>query len=205
MLFPTVFLGIGIWTLSGTLRAVVGGSDAIGTVVGHNTNIDSDGDTYQPIISFRPTEGPQVTFTELVARSGIDPVGSEVPVLYDPDNPTDARLNSFANLWVIPLAFLGFGSLFPGLWLRGMLKRRNGSAEPDTPTSVLSSSDEQAWYRRTEMVFHGENTKYVVVGVDDAGQEIRSKELVTDPSADIIANGSRIAIELDRGERVLSI
>lgn len=199
LLIPLAFLTIGLWTLSGTVLIVIRGTEATGVVVDHRVNSDSDGTTYQPVIRFRANSGEDVTFTELVGRGSVPDIGTEVAVLYYEDDPTNAREVSFLGLWVFPLVFTGFGLVFPGLWLIAVLKGRRGQPPPE-PSGV---ADGAAWYRRTETVFEGDELRYVVVGVDDDGVEVRSEVLDTDPSADIIQAGSRIEIVINDAGRSL--
>jgi hypothetical protein len=73
-----------------------------------------------PVVRFRPPSGPPVTF---LSSTGTNPaqfhVGSEVTVVYDPSNPSSARVESFLSdtafpvfLVVIGLLFAAFGALF---------------------------------------------------------------------------------------------
>jgi len=94
---------------------------AIGTVIGQDavSGIDGGDDLYAPIVEFQLPDGKKITFTEKVYSSqGIpdylfqifsklvfkrDP--EKVTVLYDPNNPQKARVNSFGNLYFIPPCF----------------------------------------------------------------------------------------------------
>jgi len=50
--------------------------------------------------------------------------GENVDVLYDPDDPSDAKLSGFFDLWGLPGIFLFIGAVFVGvpitiIWLTG--------------------------------------------------------------------------------------
>jgi hypothetical protein len=62
-------------------------------------------------------------------------VGESVTVLYSPDNPSDGKINSFAENWLLPLVFAGGGLLFI-LMGAAMLVVRLRSARTDHGESV---------------------------------------------------------------------
>ncbi len=73
----------------------------------------SNGDTmYKLVVEFVSADGTVRQFSSKVSSS--DPrgaVGGRVSVLYDPNVPTDARIKSIVDLYFLPLAFVGMGSL----------------------------------------------------------------------------------------------
>ncbi len=70
--------------------------------------------SYFPIVAFQTQEGKPIHFESNVGAGGYGPyeVGDEVEVLYDPKNPTDARINSFIQLWLIGIFPLVLGGFF---------------------------------------------------------------------------------------------
>jgi hypothetical protein len=84
---------------------------------------DPDSPTYAPVFSFRDTEGRHHLVTSAVShgKSPYEP-GQEVPVLYDPDDPENARLDSFVQLWLFPLVFGFMGTIFAGIAALGWQK-----------------------------------------------------------------------------------
>lgn len=108
------FLIIGIWNLIDTNQSIQGFETATGEVVSNTTAIFSDGDTlYVPVIEFYPKMGGKITFTDSSVGS-IPPAyqpGDKVDVLYDPANPRDARIKSFANLYLSAVIFIAVGTL----------------------------------------------------------------------------------------------
>lgn len=113
-------LGLGVALLVGgviafvyTKRFVSGAERATGTVIDLSSRTDSDGDvTYHPVVRFTTAEGRTVQF---VSSSGSSPAseseGDRVEVLYDPDDPEDAKLSGFFDLWLWPLALGGLGGM----------------------------------------------------------------------------------------------
>jgi hypothetical protein len=84
-----------------------------GTVVGYRTSRSAKGGSGQAeIVDFSGPDGKTIQFTEKVYRTRIiQREGHTVNVLYDPNNPSRARINSFATLYLIPaiLAVVGIG------------------------------------------------------------------------------------------------
>jgi len=68
------------------------------------TEIEHSGDTYHPVFSFRDAKGDE---HEIHSSVGSNPPshqkGEKVRVYYDPQNPTDACLDSFFSLWFGPV------------------------------------------------------------------------------------------------------
>jgi hypothetical protein len=73
---------------------------------------------YCPRIRFQTTDGHEIDF---VSDSGNNPasysVGESVSLLYDPQHPEKASINSFTSLWLLPilLGILGVGCTVPGI------------------------------------------------------------------------------------------
>jgi hypothetical protein len=101
---------------------------AQGTVVGYKTTQSDDGIGYYPTIEFtalrtapgdsleyRIDEGRKVTFTASVGRGSMTyGIGASVPVSYLPEAPEEARLDSFAQNWLLACVLGGFGLVFSG-------------------------------------------------------------------------------------------
>jgi hypothetical protein len=86
-----------------------------GTVVGYKTSRSAKGGGGQAeIVEFSGADGKTVQFTEKAYRTRfILREGHTVNVLYDPNNPSRARINSFATLYLAPviLAVVGIGMI----------------------------------------------------------------------------------------------
>ncbi len=75
---------------------------------------------YRPVVRFKPHKGRSVTFTSnLSVRPAPYAVGALVKVLYNPEDPQQAQINSFANLWFSTLMFAFFGPFCIGMGLLG--------------------------------------------------------------------------------------
>ncbi len=71
-----------------------------------------------PIIRFKTNSDEEITFEGKIDNtkflSNICKSGKEVEVIYNPNNPNDAIVNSFASIWFFPLLLwiIGFGFIF---------------------------------------------------------------------------------------------
>lgn len=116
------FLLVAIIIAANSMSFLAGAERTDGIVVDlterTSTNRDSDGHrrrrtTWYPTVEFTTTDGETVSFDE---STGSNPpasdVGDEVPVAYDPDHPSDARVATFGSLYLLPLIFGGVGVVF---------------------------------------------------------------------------------------------
>ncbi len=77
-----------------------------------------NGPSYYPHVQFRTTDGQAIDF---VSSTGSSPpsysVNQPVTVLYDPQQPYKASINSFGQLWVGSIVLIGLGVVFtaPGI------------------------------------------------------------------------------------------
>lgn len=135
-IIAVVFALIGIAALIGAgalyfnSRAFIDTAEtATGTVTELVRSRSSDSTTYAPVVSFVATDGEQYSFTHNISRN--PPAysqGEQVPVLYPPDNPNRARIESAFSLWGGALIVGALGAVFAliggGLALVPFLSRR---------------------------------------------------------------------------------
>lgn len=130
-----VSLGMFAWSILFTLRA----EKATGTIVDFKTSSSSkSGVTQAEVVEFQLPDGKTIQFTEKTYRSRIVlNYAKNVSVLYDPQNPTNARINSFWTLYFTPviLMVIGLGliifnlPMFSGLgetllnWLQNFIEK----------------------------------------------------------------------------------
>jgi len=71
------------------------------------------GGAYYPRVRYRTQAGQEVEF---VSRAGSQPASyrdhQTVEVLYDPDRPGDATINSFWSVWLAPVILFPMGAVF---------------------------------------------------------------------------------------------
>ena len=120
-----VFAVVGTFFLMDTLRFLPGTITANGTIVQCK---DSGGEnsSCQPVVNFTTQSGQQITFNSSFSSSSFNE-GEAVTVRYHPNNPHDARIDSFVSTWLFPVIFGGLGLivLLLGFFtlLRGILRR----------------------------------------------------------------------------------
>ena len=102
------------WLLVRRLSVAFRGSRTTGRIVGFVSGEDEGSVYYQPKVEFYDEQGRQHTFTAGAGGTRqAPPIGTEVPVCYDPQSPLIAYIVSFLHLWAAPIAFavLGVGAL----------------------------------------------------------------------------------------------
>jgi hypothetical protein len=77
---------------------------------------------YRPEIRFETPSGETVEFISGIAmRPAPYELGERVEVIYDPQNPHQAQINRFVNLWFYTLMLLFFGLFTLGMGLLGVI------------------------------------------------------------------------------------
>jgi hypothetical protein len=80
---------------------------------------------YRPAIRFETPSGESIEFISGIAmRPAPYEVGERVEVIYDPQNPRQAQINRFVNLWFYTLLLLFFGLFTLGMGLLGVFLNR---------------------------------------------------------------------------------
>jgi len=121
------FLGLAGMLLWFKLPYLTHGIREQGVVVDVEKRMARKGNTYYPVLAFY-AGGRPVTFKSDIG-SGSNPyrIGAVVPVLYLPDQAEQATLDTFSDLWLLPLLCGGAGLL-------GLLAALLGSIRPRAPS-----------------------------------------------------------------------
>ncbi|HWG19791.1 MAG TPA: DUF3592 domain-containing protein [Terracidiphilus sp.] len=83
---------------------------------------------YAPVFTFAAMDGQKYTIASSVRSSPpAYSLGEHVRVLYDKNNPANAKLSSFTQLWFLPTTFAILGGIFTlvGVVLLVILSRRS--------------------------------------------------------------------------------
>ena len=150
-LLSVVLLPLGVLTFSSTYSVVSRGLKAKGTVVGivtrDSTVSGSRGRTesYAPTVSFVTQTGKAVTFeSETASNPASHSVGDEVEVIYQPNDPQQAIINSFVHTWLLSTLLLGAG-LFCAIitaltlfWI--IVSRRSGTHDLEQRAALAKST-----------------------------------------------------------------
>jgi hypothetical protein len=115
LLVALPFLGVGLYEAIKIGRILQSYERIEGTVTGNSYYADpaEDGSgAYYPSVTFQPEDSRPIQFADGIgtypARYS---VGDRVAVLYNPADPSDARINSWMRLWVAPIIFIIVGSV----------------------------------------------------------------------------------------------
>ena len=93
IVFGLIFFGIGAGLTYKQSSMEREGAQAAGEVISLDTNCDSDGCAYAPIVSFKTREGISVTFESTYSSNPpAYEIGEKVTVIYLPDEPEQAGI-----------------------------------------------------------------------------------------------------------------
>ena len=110
------FIGVGLHEAYLSNREIKNFAPAFGTVVGNSsTTIFNDGtvsNVFLPVIEFVLPDERKIRFTDKVGSFPADyEIGAVLEIIYNPENPSDARINSWKRIWLVPVLLISVGSL----------------------------------------------------------------------------------------------
>jgi len=80
---------------------------------------DSEGYTttqkmYLPVIEFTTKDGQKITSMSQVSTANPNKweIGQEIDILYDPENPNNAKINKKLNVYILPVIFIILAIIF---------------------------------------------------------------------------------------------
>lgn len=123
-LFGVVGLGmlLGSWmAFTSTQKFLENSELSEGTVISNELHYshDEEGNRekyYYPIVEFQTQEGENVKFeADFGSYPPMYQVGEQISIIYNPQNPTDAQINSFWTLWFVSILLLGMGGVFASI------------------------------------------------------------------------------------------
>jgi hypothetical protein len=127
-----VMLAVAVFTYLHTRTFIAGAAMADGVVIENvwsSSSSSRSSGTYHPRVRFR-ANGREFVFVSSVGSSPASfRVNDAVQVYYNPENPDNARINSFGELWLLPLIFGSLGVVFslvgigPFVWQRHVRQR----------------------------------------------------------------------------------
>lgn len=110
---------IGVFLFIRTRAFISSSQEVKGTVIRMLSSSGSEGGTvYAPVFKFTTIQGQVMEVEEKVYSSppGFS-VGEVVDILYDPQNPGNARAKKWSSLYFVPLLLSGMGAIFGGIGL----------------------------------------------------------------------------------------
>ena len=109
-----LLMGIGVFILVRTRMFISTSQEVKGTVTHLIASSGSEGGTvYAPVFKFTTIQGQVIEVEEKVASNPPQfSQGQVVDILYDPENPSRARVKKWFNLYFVPLLLGGMGIIF---------------------------------------------------------------------------------------------
>jgi len=127
LIFFLVALGLGgaaYYTGQNTREFLADAREVPGQIVAEEQSTDSEGDaSYSPVYSYQ-VDGEQYRHTSSVSSSSHPNIGETVTILVDPADPTEARADTFMELWFLPVLFGGLAVVFLFTAFIGQVLRR---------------------------------------------------------------------------------
>ena len=123
-LFAAYLAGWGVWDLLKTRRLVRHGLRATGTLADYEKIWQGGSRRNFPVIEFTDHGGITRRITLNISATRHE-MGSRVPVVYDPQDLPNARIESTEGLWFLGAACVAFGALlatFAALIWTGAIK-----------------------------------------------------------------------------------
>ncbi len=118
-LMGSLFLVVGVVMAAHDRALAVTGQHTTGRIVSLEAGSGEHRDDVCPDVRFVPARGDVVVFRDgLCANFETGRVGDEVPVLYDPADPSRARIDQLWRRLMVPLMFTIVGAVFStfGFW-----------------------------------------------------------------------------------------
>ncbi|HEY6814851.1 MAG TPA: DUF3592 domain-containing protein [Croceibacterium sp.] len=208
-----VFVALGGWSYQQARSFAEQGQRAQGTVIEMIASRDNDDDggyTYAPMVEFRDAAGELHRFT---SRVGSNPpsysTGEAVEVIYTPQAPDEAVIDSFADRFLMPSIFGGLGALFTAIglglllaWVRG----RRIAAELRARGLPLQAKITDC-YRDTSVTVNGRSPWRVVCQATHpatgAMQSFKSEAIWVDPDSRLSGRDLRVFVDPARPKRHL--
>jgi hypothetical protein len=132
-----MILGSGWWFLS-NLGRVLTHESVEAVVIDLIPSTDSDGDpVYGPVYGFE-VDGVSYRYESPVDLGGflVPDIGDEKTLLYNPDNPSDARVRNWFLLLILPAIVLAIPFLILGALGWSFVRRRNRTADWPAPEAT---------------------------------------------------------------------
>ncbi len=85
------------------------GEKATAIIFKHTVKSDRKGNMYYPVIKFLTRDGKWIIQELSIGNNPPMGKGSEVEIIYDPENPTNVIINSTWRMVIIPRALLALG------------------------------------------------------------------------------------------------
>ena len=140
---PLLFIGVGAYFALDYTLLKTQGIEAQGKIVRfEERDSDDGGSTYAPVVSYRDKNGINYTVTYRMSsssRMGLD-TGQKIKVFYDRQKPERFIIDHFWYNMVLPVAFIGMGSLFLLFMFFAGIRKANAQVS-ETKDAVTAQSN----------------------------------------------------------------
>ena len=205
-----VFVAVAGWRYLEDRSFAAAAVHATGTVIRMEGSSDSDGTTYRPVVSFRDAGGAEHIFGSGVSSSPPRyAAGDTVEVMYDPDSPDEAVIDSVLDRFFLALVFGGLGTVFSAIGggILFYLFRKHQIAAQLRATGLPIQAKVLDCYLDTSLRVNGRNPWRVACEATHPAtgrpQIFRSEALWVDPSADLTGKQVRVLVDPARPNRYL--
>jgi len=112
-----LLVAIGVFLFIRTRIFIGKAQEVQGTVIQMVWSSNSDGGGgYSPVYQFRAINGQMITVQDSLSSSPpMFETGQTIDVLYDPENPQNARIKKFMSLYFVSILLGGMGLIFGGI------------------------------------------------------------------------------------------
>ena len=147
LVFATIGAGLTYWSYSFSQSAITtsGIVTHVTTKTSRNSTNNSTSTTYQPTVSYIDQSGATHSAQTFLSSSGYNfPLGSEIEIMYDPEDTGQIRINSWFALWGFGFVFLAVGLITTVISLvvwRVAKRRAAGHAPLDVEVGNAKSAD----------------------------------------------------------------
>lgn len=143
--FGVIAFVSGVAALVLTVKFVNSAVETTARVVHVQISYGDDSTTYKPTVQFRDTNGRTVEAESWMSSSSYDfNVGEKIPILYDPADPENIRLNYFFEKWGFGVILTGIGGfmVLVGRMSRGRMRKPKipAQAKPRRPKPTREES-----------------------------------------------------------------
>jgi hypothetical protein len=103
-----ILLVIGVYLLKNKMEFLNNSVQVVGTIIDVESSRSNSTTYYYPVISFHTLDGTTYTFSSETGSSAAFDInkGDKISVRYTEENPQNAKVDSFMELWGLPLALL---------------------------------------------------------------------------------------------------
>ncbi|HZM80866.1 MAG TPA: DUF3592 domain-containing protein [Candidatus Limnocylindrales bacterium] len=166
LIIGVVAVAISALPLVDSLRFMAAAGHTTGVIV----KVVPDADSYQPIVEYTSADGQQRRFTssQTAGERSYYQVGHTVGVLYAPDNPADARLDTWQSRWANDSIIPALGVFIFVLGLLGIRQSRRNQG-PYNNQRHFTATPAQTYTALTTAV----RARFRVNGSDQAAMRIR--------------------------------